>query len=262
MTDGFNKPAGAIGDTLKNASTLYQDALQPTIQEVGKLAARIPRAINAALSSLDKWILHKEYAIEETKALLEQKLENINPEKIVKPEAYVAVPALQAISYSMNSAELRNLYANLLAKAMNSDTKDMVHPSFIEIIKQMAPIDAWICKTIMERDYNPLIDIIKRNANGDFSIISTNVSDMPITPVEKVSMSINNLVRQGLISIPAGNFYSDDACYQKILSSKYYHDLEEEISRNSNGFTLSYKKHLILKTSLGQAFYQMCICDN
>lgn len=67
----------------------------------------------------------------ETEKLLEQKLKNIDEEKIVSPESYVAVPAIQAISYSMNSDELRNLYANLLAKAMVTPTKDAVHPSFV-----------------------------------------------------------------------------------------------------------------------------------
>ena len=41
MTEGLDKLAGAIGDTLKTAPTLYEDALQPTVQEVGKFAARI-----------------------------------------------------------------------------------------------------------------------------------------------------------------------------------------------------------------------------
>ncbi len=64
MPEGLDKLAGAIGNTLKTAPTLYEDALQPTVQEVGKFAARIPRAINAAFSGLDKWILNKEYAID------------------------------------------------------------------------------------------------------------------------------------------------------------------------------------------------------
>ena len=188
MPEGLDKLAGAIGDTLKTAPTLYEDALQPTIQEVGKFVARIPRAINAAFSGLDKWILNKEYAIDETKKLLAQKLADVDPEKIVEPEPYVAVPAIQAISYSMNSEELRNLYANLLAKAMNSDTKDFVHPSFVEIIKQMSPIDSLVFKIIMERDANPLIDLVYEKIEGkNFSIpiasqtISTNISDIDVS---------------------------------------------------------------------------------
>lgn len=86
MSDGIDKLAGAIGDTLKTAPTLYEDALQPTVQEVGKFAARIPRAINAAFSGLDKWILNREYTIDETKKLLTKKLENVDPEKIITPD--------------------------------------------------------------------------------------------------------------------------------------------------------------------------------
>ncbi len=160
MTEGFDKLAGAIGDTLKTAPTLYEDVLQSTTQESGKTLTLIPRAINAALVPLRQWIAEREYKIAETEKLLAQKLEHVGEEKIVTPEAYVAVPAIQAISYSMDSVELRNLYANLLAKSMNSDTKDSVLPSFVEIIKQMSPIDSMVFKTIMERDVNPIIDLL------------------------------------------------------------------------------------------------------
>lgn len=142
MNDELDKLTKGIGKALETTPELYHDALQPSAQESGKLIARIPRAINAAFAGIDKWILNKEYSVEETKRLLAAKLDKIDPEKIVEPEPYVAVPAIQAISYTMNSNELRNLYANLLAKSMITDTKETVHPSFVEIIKQMSPIDA------------------------------------------------------------------------------------------------------------------------
>lgn len=204
MPEGLDKLAGAIGDTLKTAPTLYEDALQPTVQEVGKFVARIPRAINAAFSGLDKWILNKEYAIDETKKLLEKKLENVDPDKIVEPEAYVAVPAIQAISYSINSEELRNLYANLLAKAMNSDTKDLVHPYFVEIIKQMSPIDALVFKNITLphsfpvcncnlAQYAKLITSIINRTDGSMSIF-TNYAKTEFEH-EKLMLSLDNLIR-------------------------------------------------------------------
>lgn len=92
MTEGFDKLAGAIGDTLKTAPTLYEDVLQSTTQESGKTLALIPRAINAALVPLRQWIAEREYKIAETEKLLAQKLEHVGEEKIVTPEAYVAVP--------------------------------------------------------------------------------------------------------------------------------------------------------------------------
>lgn len=267
MSEGFDKLAGAIGDTLKTAPTLYEDALQPTVQEIGKFAARIPRAINAAFSGLDKWILNKEYAIDETKKLLAQKLENVDPEKIVEPEAYVAVPAIQAISYSMNSEELRNLYANLLAKAMNSDTKDLVHPSFVEIIKQMSPIDSLVFKTIMERNPNPIIDLVYNKYNSDIPIpvesrtIITNVTDINIAPVETICISIDNLIKQGLISIPIGKAYVDTSLYDDILKTPFYIAQQQSCPDTPDGYKFSHTNKMIVKTHLGSLFYKICTID-
>lgn len=267
MPEGLDKLAGAIGDTLKTAPTLYEDALQPTVQEVGKFAARIPHAINAAFSGLDKWILNKEYAIDETKKLLEKKLENVDPDKIVEPESYVAVPAIQAISYSMNSEELRNLYANLLAKAMNSDTKDMVHPSFVEIIKQLSPIDSLVFKIIMERQANPIIDIVytKQEPGHIFPsatrILLTNITDINIASSEIISVSIDNLIKQSLVSINGDNSYTDIRIYDNILNSQFYQNQQQKYPDTPDGFKFTHKKKMLNKTNLGFAFYKICIAD-
>lgn len=267
MPEGLDKLAGAIGDTLKTAPTLYEDALQPTIQEVGKFAARIPRAINAAFSGLDKWILNKEYAIDETKKLLEKKFENVDPNKIVEPEAYVAVPAIQAISYSMNSEELRNLYANLLAKAMNSDTKDLVHPSFVEIIKQLSPIDSLVLKIIMERQSNPIIDLVyEKHESGHIfpvasRILATNISDIDIAPPEIVCVSIDNLIKQCLIAINGDNSYTDIHIYDNILNSSFYINQQQIYPDTPDGFKFSHQKRMLNKTNLGISFYNICIAD-
>ena len=113
-SDEFLKATGQI------AGQVYNDGLQPAIKETGKALALIPQTINAALVPLRKWIVKSEYNFAETQKLLEQKLSQVDAEHIVTPEAYVAIPAMQAISYSMDSKELRNLYANLLAPNCNN----------------------------------------------------------------------------------------------------------------------------------------------
>lgn len=258
MTEGLDKLAGAIGDTLKTAPTLYEDALQPTVQEVGKFAARIPRAINAAFSGLDKWILNKEYAIDETKKLLEKKLENVDPEKIVTPEAYVAVPAIQAISYSMNSEKLRELYANLLAKAMNSDTKDLVHPYFVEIIKQMSPNDAAIFKIFFESEYTPLIDLSIIACNNGHGYYAYNISHITSYNHNLVRMSIDNLLRLGLIEIPYGVAYVEDEVYNIIRNTKHFKEIITELKALNFGQIHEGKKYLKC-TGLSSSFYKICV---
>lgn len=271
MPEGLDKLADAIGDTLKTAPTLYEDALQPTVQEVGKFVARIPRAINAAFSGLDKWILNKEYAIDETKKLLEKKLENVDPDKIVEPEAYVAVPAIQAISYSMNSEELRNLYANLLAKAMNSDTKELVHPSFVEIIKQMSPIDALVLKEIAYSKYLPIVNLtVSKYDSNDHSTIKKlqgaiesysypNVTYLSFANYESILISLDNLLR---LKLAEERFsLNDKDIPYKIRESTLYIEYKKELQTLMVGDNWEYEEqlHSFTLSFLGKNFCDICV---
>lgn len=255
MPEGLDKLAGAIGDTLKTAPTLYEDALQPTVQEVGKFVSRIPRAINAAFSGLDKWILNKEYAIDETKKLLAQKLANVDPDKIVAPETYVAIPAIQAISYSMNSKELRNLYANLLAKSMNSDTKDSVHPSFVEIIRQMSPLDAKIFNYIMNNDINPCVDVEYGTSSDGYIFKRRNITNYKYASILQTEVSIDNLQRLNLISMPPHTFYLEDSVYDEIM------EILKFITFHPKEIKPYIRKKQIEKTDYGLSFYDICVKD-
>lgn len=260
MSKEFNKLTQNIGQAIETIPELYQDGLQPTVQETGKIIARIPRAINAAFSGLDKWILNKEFSIEETKKLLTAKFKNVTPEKIVEPEPYVAIPAIQAISYSMNSKELRNLYANLLAKSMNSDTKDFVHPSFVEIIKQMSPNDANIFKIMYESEYTPLIDLSIVSCEGGHGYYAYNISWITSYSYDTVRDSIDNLLRLGLIEIPYGMRYVDDKIYDMIRNTVHYKELKEKLLAFNIGHIDEGTKYLKC-TGLSSSFYKICVKD-
>lgn len=273
MPEGLDELACAIGDTLKTAPTLYEDALQPTVQEVGKFAARIPRAINAAFSGLDKWILNKEYAIDETKKLLEKKLENVDPDKIVEPETYVAVPAIQSISYSMDSEKLRNLYANLLAKAMNIDTKDFVHPAFVEIIKQLSPIDVHILELISSRGFIQVANIYckkysSKSAKQQISLIENYIEKRGyegLTHIvdfhpDIVKITIDNLLRLRIIE---ERFDLDDSICDEIKSSHFYISISQQLKKLAVDETWEYEENpqSYYLTDLGKSFRNICIND-
>ena len=263
MSNGLDKLAGGMGEAIQTVPELYQGAFQPAVQETGKLLARIPRAINAAFSGLDKWILNKEYSIDETKKLLAQKLENVDPNKIVEPEPYVAIPAIQAISYSMDSEELRDLYANLLAKAMIKEIKKSVHPSFVEIIKQMSPIDAIIFKKIMEKKNGarPLITISERAENGGNLPIYENCSWIKDYSIKTSCTSFDSLSRLGLIQLPLVG-YADDSVYDEVINNPLFKDAEIIVKRNLfPKMSLYHEKRFIKLNELSTQFYNICVLD-
>lgn len=276
----------AVEVAKENASKVYDDAVKEPLSETSKLVTRIPRAINAALSSIDIWITKKEYNVEATKILLQEKLKFINPDKIVSPEAYVAVPAIQAISYSMDSNELRDMFANLLASSINLDIKNAVHPSFVEIIKQLSPDEARILRHFKSQGLNEISkcklryqkksnnsqnnsNIFSNTMQEGYDIIKTLIlyKDDPY----KVEPCLNNLERLGLIKIDDSYVLAKDDYYIDFSNISLVKHLRELSLSNPKDFPYifpsedEYECELILLrgtifiTSLGSQFINICV---
>lgn len=265
------------------ASKVYDDLAHPAVSETGKILTRIPQAINAAFAPLDIWIAKRNFTVEETKALLAKKLENVEPEKIVSPEPYVAIPALQSISYSMNSDELREMYANLLAQSMNSDTKENVHPAFVEMIKQMSPLDSrvlfylsegvhGIISLIREEPYKPIdepaLKAFIASEDGHYLAKSrqpliNHITSFKEANIRDVNVSLDNLQRLGLLILDNDRFYTDRAVYESIRNSAHFVEArnlaESEIDHSK--YCLQEREGMIEITDLGRLFSQICISN-
>ena len=245
----------------KIVEKIYDDGAKGFIQESGTTLSLLPKTINAALVPLRKWIVEKEYSFKETQLLLEKKLKNIAVSEIVEPERYIAVPALQAISYSMDNETLRNMYANLLANSMNVKVKDFVHPSFVDIIKQMSPSDAEIFNKICNSNIRPVIDlsISFKNKRGNYNYLYS-VPWLDSYDYEVVLISISNLLRIGLIEINKGIEYTDDSNYDAVRKNSVYvyYKKSNEIDNN---VTVNETKQFIKITPLGNLFYDICVKD-
>ena len=265
MSEGLNTLAEGIGKVIKTVPDVYDDALKPTIQESGKILALIPRAINAALVPLRRWIANQEYNLAETEKLLAKKLEHIGEDKIITPEPYVAIPAIQAISYSMNSNELRNLYANLIAKSMNIDTKDMVHPSFVEIIKQLSPYDSEIFNLILQKGGTvPFLEIrFKNKTSSAFRIGArylTSFENADHSKHKQMCCSIDNLIRCGLIFVEKHSML-DSSAYEELMSSEAFGEVKKEFvaSGLADDFNLNCNGYVLQATDFGENFYSVCL---
>ena len=243
------------------SNNIYNDGLKDSVTETSKVVSLVPRAINAALSGLRIWILKREFNVKKTEKLLEEKLANVSEEKIIPPDPYVAVPAFQAISYSMDSEDLRNMYANLLSKAMNEDTKNEVHPAFTEIIKQMSPTDAQVLKKIFNSKSIPLIDVIDKHIeNGSYIPLISNLTNIFDYDNVTVSISLSNLIRLGLAEIPSGEFFPNEIIYDTITSRMSFIEFKKKHESPQN-YKIDITRKLLSITALGFKFCEICIID-
>lgn len=249
------------------AKDIYNDVGKPVLKPTGQTAGLIPRAIKAALLPLEKWIVSREYNLKETEKILEEKLRNVRPEYIEEPEPYIAVPALQYISYCMDSKELRNMYANLLASSMNKNIKNKVHPGFSDIIRQLSSDEAKILKEFYKTKIIPIIDVRYENESGagidivkKFSNIGEKAKCEYPYDIEKY---LDNLERLGLIESTTINFFSDDSQYNELINHKKIKDLEnipENFKKRGNE---KYKisKGISSLTSWGISFCDICVIN-
>lgn len=138
------------------ASEVYKDAAKPVLQEVGSVAGRTAKALLTPLRGLLwGWEKIEEFVENEVKL----RLDKIPEEKRKSPEPEIAVPLLQALTYTAQNETLREMYINLLANSMNTDKNNIVHPSFVEIIKQMNSLDAKVFdKLAMTNDYQKVLN--------------------------------------------------------------------------------------------------------
>jgi hypothetical protein len=255
---------------------VYDESIKPITQPAAKMVGIVPRTANAAFfKTIGKKLMLAEYEEKALQKIIDYRLENIDPSKITEPDLYVAFPALLAMSYSMNNEKLRDLYANLLASAMNTDKKALVHPAYVEIIKQMSPLDA----VMLEKTKNkyPVAKLRMQNymgilpAFGDDSPYRTesagfdadeNISAFPDDEYDstQIRASIGNLKRLGLINTnygPVAAGEENTAVYRKIenqAAPQRSHTLNPNATRPETVLIPG----ICELTAFGEAFMNIC----
>jgi len=238
----------------QTAGKTYDDLAHPTAHATGQIVGFIPRTVKVWLSKWEKWILNGEYAIKETEVLLAEKLKHIPEEKIVEPEPYVAVPAIQQLSYSLDSEELRELYANLLASSMNVDKKSDVHPAFVDIIKQLAPDEAKLLRSFSYQHVIPLVKIRQKSLDGKgFTVLEKyhlNIPNGVLEMPQNTPVYIENLMRLQLIEIPADTHYTTESLYTPLETHMVFVGVPSE--------SITYDRKIINVTPFGKQFVRIC----
>lgn len=258
---------GLVGEVVKQSKDVlgkaYDDLAHPTAKSIGNTISFLPRTIGIWLSKWEKWIINGEESIRLTAEAVKEKAKEIPEEKLTEPEPYVAVPAIQQLSYCYDSEELRDLYANLLVSSMNSDTKYKVHPAFVDIIKQITPDEAKLLKVLPQDTfaYHPLMDIKLKLGPGrgsidllrNFSNIGRKVCECP----EQINSYLENLDRLEIISILSGIYVMDDKKYDPIREDPYFKGFKN--ARVEEKMSISEKKKSFHVTNFGLSFLNTCI---
>jgi len=246
---------------------IYQDALQPAAKELGKGLEIIAETVVAAIKPLKVFIWGYEQVETFLKTKVAHKLAAVPPEDIITPKANIAIPAIQGAALNDDDPEIQDVYAELLAAAMNRKTAGNAHPSFPEIIKQLTSDEVKIIKYLAANSYGPhpvvtlVIEKIDENSNVvpgglDFIKHYSHIGykagcDHPVIAYQY----LYNLSRLRLIEI-LNSVYTDMEIYAELENDKNIKIIKAVYKSNGGNIKLLY--NALEVTSFGRKLMRAC----
>ena len=123
------------------ALEVYKDLARPAVRRVG---LSLETLIKVALSPIDLVDWGFEQSREWLRAQIAERLSQTPPEYVNMPTANIVHSALHHVALSHDTPALRELYSELLLKAMDTRTANCVHPAYFQLIAQLAPEEALV----------------------------------------------------------------------------------------------------------------------
>ena len=118
------------------------NALSPVAKEAGE---RLADMVSLVFTPIVKAKAKRDKNIEIFLKELDKEVKKIPEHKVKIPPLYIVGPALDEVFKFYHDEEyLRKMFAKLIASAMEEDI--IVHPSYLEIIKQISEYDLRIIK--------------------------------------------------------------------------------------------------------------------
>jgi hypothetical protein len=194
-------------------------------------------------------------------------LRGVPGDRIQTPDPNIAGPALEALRFAGPQENLRELYANLLATAMDRDTARRAHPAFVEVIKQLAPDEArilsWIGRT-GGRQPMPLISISqgakdtpsRKMVRPHFSMLGEHAG---CEHVELTASYVVNLCRLGVTEIPVNFAYANVAVYAPLEAHPTVVALMTLIEGEGGAVVID--RETLRLTTFGNQFLDACVIE-
>jgi hypothetical protein len=243
---------------LVKAVPVYEDVIQPTAKEVG---VTLQKTVHMALSPISAMVWGYDKIEEFVKISVAKRLEKIPPEQIRTPLPQIAGPALEALKYTGHDENLREMFSKLLATAMDEKTAATAHPSFVEIIRQLSPDEAKICRLIKHQTDFPIINLYEKVDENNQRSYLTNFSVLGYEAAceipKLIQRYLDNLHRLGLIKIQFDKWLTDETNYTKLETHPDFIDLIKQMK--TSDLKSKTEKGVIQRTNFGGQFFDACI---
>ncbi|KWI50895.1 hypothetical protein WM06_17065 [Burkholderia cepacia] len=153
----------------------------------------------------------------------------IPPEHLQEPKMAIAGPVMQGLAYDHEEPDLKALYLELLASAMDSRNANVVHRGFIDIIRQIDPGEAHLLRVMMRGDRQPICQLVVKVVPGGGQIVlaqhvmalTNSVTKAPEV-VNGFQVMVDNWIRLGLFRVDYAESFTDESQYAWVTNRPEY----------------------------------------
>lgn len=121
----------------------YDDVVSPGAKELGRTLGNVVRTALRPANGV-VWTIDQAFDWAAEKVVRQLEHRKVPRKRVVRPSVLIEGRILQALQVAGPSEDpqLRNMFAALLASSMDSQTAQLVHPSFVSALSQLVPDEA------------------------------------------------------------------------------------------------------------------------
>ena len=208
----------------------------------------------------------RQEALESVEQLVKAKLGKCSVEQIVPPSPRIAVPTLQNASIT-EETDIREIYANLLVNSMNAEKKNSVHPSFVDIIRQLSSDEAKILCYLKTHHTIPTVSIRLPIGTSGYGRVLDDFTDVPelinCECTDSTVFQFNNLIRLGLVKKWHSDLFVSEKEKARLRAHPVvqmnYEKARESVSRIKQFTKVDERIEYYDLTEFGSVFCKVCI---
>lgn len=232
------------------AIPFYNDALSPAAKEVGNGLSALARIINKGVFLAEDCAASVEAVIRQAGAALLI----LPPERISFKNRSIALRVIEESVYAVDEDEMQEMFANLMASSLDTDSREYAHPAYIQLIKELSSDEAKILKYFSSLGGKVpilLVDCATLPGKHDRGLDEwSSLGDQCEFPGQLLCY-IENLKRLSIVQRIDKGLFVDDHWYDSLL--------EERFRKYTVLQGAKYTRGTLALTNFGKQFVEVCI---
>jgi hypothetical protein len=186
---------------------IYEDTAQPAARQAGAIGGDLMKTLHLVLAPIQLVAAFQD----RFRNFIDRSVRKVPEDRRIQPAPQIVGPVLEGIRYEPEGTPIDEMFANLLANAMDQQNHGKAHPAYPNLIKQLAADEAILLSIIAGSKYtrtteHDLADSVGPHGNTvqiwtNYRILSDTFPVERLFLPERLNFYVNHLHSLGLAGL-------------------------------------------------------------